>query len=68
MCWLPLVLGIGMVSIGVALIVRFFVARGAARVEVASVVRTEWMVLGAILVSIGFLLISLGASGVFCGL
>lgn len=66
MCVLMLSFGIAMLAAGAVLIVRFFLAHGAARAELASVTRTETMVLGAVLVSVGFLLTVFGATGTIC--
>ncbi len=66
MCWTGLVLGGAMTFAGVALLVRFFGARGAQEVETAGQGRTESMILGALLASIGPLLFLLGVTGLLC--
>ena len=60
MCWIPLVLGALMLVFGVVLLVRFFTGHGSQRPEVASQWRTESMIVGALLSSIGLLLLILG--------
>lgn len=66
MCVLMLSFGIAMLVAGTVLVARFFTAHGASRAEVASVARTEGMVVGVLLVSIGFLLAAFGATGTIC--
>jgi len=66
MCWIPLTLGALMVVGGAFLIVRFFAGHGAARPEVATVGRTESMIVGALLTSVGLLMLVLGVTGVIC--
>jgi len=66
MCWILLAIGVAMLMIGSILIVRFFSARGANDPETASSSRTETMILGAMLVSIGLLLGILGVTGALC--
>jgi hypothetical protein len=56
-----------MVALGGGLILRFFLARGPGGYELASTSKTESMVLGVALVSIGFLVLVLGVTGVICG-
>ena len=66
MCWTGLVLGGAMTFAGVALLVRFFGGHGAQAPETASPGRTESMILGALLASIGPLLFLLGITGLLC--
>jgi hypothetical protein len=66
MCWIPLTLGVLMIAGGAFLIVRFFAGHGGARPEVATVGRTESMIVGALLASVGFLMLVLGITGVIC--
>jgi hypothetical protein len=66
MCWIPLTLGVLMIGGGVFLIVRFFAGHGSARPEVATVGRTESMIVGALLASVGLLMLVLGITGVIC--
>ena len=66
MCWIPLVLGASMMVGGAVLLVRFYAGRAENRPDVAGLARTESMVLGALLVSIGFLVTVLGITGVIC--
>jgi hypothetical protein len=66
MCWIPLTLGVLMIGGGAFLIIRFFVGRGSARPEVATMGRTESMIVGALLASVGFLMLVLGITGVIC--
>jgi uncharacterized membrane protein YidH (DUF202 family) len=66
MCWIPLSLGTLMVAVGIGLIVRFYVGHDESRPEVASVGRTESLLVGALLASIGTLVLILGATGVVC--
>ena len=66
MCWIPLTLGVLMVAGGAALIVRFYRGHAAARPEVASVGRTESLLVGALMASIGLLVLILGVTGVIC--
>lgn len=66
MCWLMLTLGAIMMIGGAVAIVTFFAAHGARRSEIASVARTETMVLGVLLVTTGFLLLAFGVTGTVC--
>jgi hypothetical protein len=66
MCWILIVLGAAMLVFGVFLLVRFAVGRGAASPMVATLNRTQSMVIGALLTSIGFLLLVLGATDAVC--
>ena len=66
MCLMALILGTVSMLAGAVLVIRFFVAQGVLRPEVADVNRTESMVIGALLVSIGILLTVLGATGTIC--
>lgn len=66
MCWTGLLIGGAMTFAGVALLVRFFTARGATAVERAGTARTESMILGALLASVGPLLFLLGLTGLLC--
>ena len=64
MCWIPLVLGVFMTGGGAFLIVRFFAGHGRERPEVATVGRTESMIVGVILASVGLLVLLIGVFGV----
>lgn len=64
MCWIPLLLGVFMTGGGAFLIVRFFSGHGRERPEVATPRRTESMIVGVILTSVGFLVLLLGIFGV----
>jgi hypothetical protein len=66
MCWIPLSLGAVMVLAGILLIVRFFLGQGSTSPEVATVGRTESLIVGALLSSIGTLVLVLGVTGVIC--
>jgi hypothetical protein len=66
MCWIPLTLGALMVAGGIGLIARFYLGHGQARPEVASVGRTESLLVGALLASIGTLVLILGVTGAVC--
>jgi uncharacterized membrane protein len=66
MCWIPLVVGALMVTIGAALVARFYLGHDEARPEVASVGRTESLLVGALLASIGTLVLILGVTGAVC--
>ena len=66
MCWIPLTLGALMVAVGIALIARFYLGHDEARPEVASVGRTESLLVGALLASIGTLVLILGVTGAVC--
>ncbi|MDZ7707810.1 MAG: hypothetical protein U5J97_07945 [Trueperaceae bacterium] len=66
MCWLLLAIGVAMLIIGSVLVVRFFSARGANAPETAGSGRTETMILGAMLASVGLLLGILGTTGALC--
>jgi hypothetical protein len=66
MCWIPLSLGALMVAVGIGLVARFYGGRDETRPEVASVGRTESLLVGALLVSIGTLVLILGATGAVC--
>jgi hypothetical protein len=66
MCWIPLSLGALMLAGGIGLIVRFYVGHDGARPEVASVGRTESLLVGALLASIGTLVLILGVTGAVC--
>jgi hypothetical protein len=66
MCWIILGLGSSMVLAGIVLLTRYYVGRGTDHPEVASVTRTEDMIVGALLVSLGILLVALGGSGAVC--
>ncbi len=67
MCWIPLVLGVLMTAGGAYLIVRFFTGHGRQRPEIATTRRTESMIVGVILTSVGFLVLLLGVFGVLTG-
>lgn len=66
MCWIPLSLGALMMAGGIGLIARFYLGRGEVRPEVASVGRTESLLVGALLASIGTLVLVLGVTGAIC--
>ncbi len=66
MCVFMLVLGALVLVIGTAAVIRFFVGHGAHRAEVASVARTETMLLGVAAIAIGFLLLVFGVTGTVC--
>lgn len=66
MCWIGVGLGAIMMVVGLTLLVRFFSVGGVGHVQAAGAARTESMVLGALLLSIGLLLSILGATGVIC--
>jgi hypothetical protein len=66
MCWIPLSLGTFMIAAGIGLIARFYLGHGEARPEVASVGRTESLILGVLLASIGTLVLVLGVTGAVC--
>lgn len=66
MCWFMLAIGSFMLAIGAAAVIGFYVAHGAQRAEVASVARTEAMVLGVAAITVGFLLLVFGATGAVC--
>jgi hypothetical protein len=55
-----------MVLAGIVLLTRYYAGRGTDRPEVASVTRTEDMIVGALLVSLGILLVALGGTGAVC--
>jgi len=59
-------LGALMVVGGAFLIVRYFAGHGDARPEVATLGRTESMIVGALLTSVGLLMLVLGVTGVIC--
>jgi hypothetical protein len=59
-------LGALMVVGGAFLVVRYFTGHGAARPEVATLGRTESMIVGALLTSVGLLMLVLGVTGVIC--
>lgn len=66
MCWLPLVVGAAMLVAGVVLLTRYFLGTGENRPGVAGLGRTESMLIGALLVSVGPLLLILGVTGAIC--
>lgn len=66
MCWWLITLGGSMTLVGAVLVVRFFVGRGRALPEVARLDRVEAMIVGAILSSLGPLLLVLGTTGAIC--
>lgn len=66
MCWLPLVVGAAMSVAGIVLLTRYFLGTGENRPEVAGIGRTESMLIGALLVSVGPLLLVLGITGTIC--
>jgi hypothetical protein len=67
MCWIPLLLGALMTAGGAFLILRFFAGRGRERPDIATTRRTESMIVGVILTSLGFLVLLLGVFGVMTG-
>jgi hypothetical protein len=66
MCWIPITLGALMVVVGVVLLVRFFAGHGVVRPEVATPARTESVLVGAALTSVGTLMLALGITGAIC--
>lgn len=66
MCWILLALGSVMLAVGVFFLLRFFVGHGENSPLVATVNRTESMILGVALMSIGFLLFVLGLTQSIC--
>lgn len=66
MCGVLLVIGVAMLVVGSVLLVRFFFARGANDPETASSGRTETMIVGAALTTVGLLVGLLGATGAVC--
>ncbi len=66
MCWVLLAIGLAMLVFGTVLLVRFFSARGANDPETAGPGRTETMILGALMASVGLLVTLLGVTGAFC--
>lgn len=66
MCWLVLALGVLMLLAGLVLLASFVVGRSAGEIESSGLVRVEWMILGALLASLGPLLIALGTVGAVC--
>lgn len=67
MCLLPLSVGAAMLVVGVVLLIRWARGTGPDRPEVAGLGRTESMLVGALLCSVGLLLTALGATGTICG-
>ena len=66
MCWLALGIGGIMLVVGLVFLIRFFAVGGPGHVEAAGAARTESMVLGALMASLGLLLAILGATGAIC--
>jgi hypothetical protein len=66
MCWIVLVMGAVMVISGAFLLFRFFLGHGRERPEIAGQARTESMILGGLLSSVGLLLVLLGVTGTIC--
>jgi hypothetical protein len=66
MCWILTALGAVMLAAGTFLIIRFFTGHGTRNPLVAAVGRVEYMVLGVLLTSIGFLLFALGLTETVC--
>lgn len=66
MCWIVMTIGILLLVAGTVVLVRFFAVGGPRHVEFAGQARTESMVLGAIMASIGLLLTILGTTGAAC--
>lgn len=66
MCWTALTIGIVLLATGAVVLVRFFAVGGSGHVELAGQGRTESMVLGAAMASLGLLLSILGATGTIC--
>ena len=66
MCWILIVLGGAMIVAGGFLLVRFAVGRGDASPLVATLNRTQSVVIGALLTSVGFLLFVLGVTEAVC--
>lgn len=65
MCWILLAIWLAMLVVGTVLLVRFFFARGIGP-ETASSARTESMILGALMASVGLLVTILGVTGALC--
>ena len=66
MCWILLAIGLALLAVGTVLLVRFFFARGANDPERAGAGRTETMILGALMASVGLLVTLLGVTGALC--
>ena len=66
MFWLALGIGAIMMVVGLVLLIRFFAVGGPGHVEAAGAARTESMVLGALMASLGLLLAILGITGTIC--
>ncbi len=66
MCWIALVVGAAMLIAGTFLLFRFFLGHGSQRPEIAGPARTESMILGGLLSSVGLLLVLLGVTGTIC--
>ena len=66
MCWVLLAIGLALLAVGTSLLVRFFAARGPNDPERAGAGRTETMIVGALMASIGLLVTLLGVTGAFC--
>ena len=66
MCWTFLALGSTMTAVGVGLLVAFFVGRSKSAIERTAPGRVVWMITGALLASIGPLLLFLGIGTLVC--
>lgn len=66
MCGIALGIGILLMVGGLGLLVAFFAIGGKGHVETAGLGRTESMVAGALMASVGLLLTLLGATGTIC--
>lgn len=66
MCWIAFALGITMLFVGALLLVRALASRRPAGGDLADATRAEGLLLGVVLVSIGFLLSVFGGTGALC--
>lgn len=66
MCWIAFALGLNMLFIGTLLVARGTSTRRPAASDLADATRAEGMLLGALLISIGFLLSVFGGTGALC--
>ena len=66
MCWFAFALGVTMLFIGTVLVVRAMATRRAQRGDLADATHAEGLLLGALLMAIGFLLSAFGGTGTLC--
>lgn len=66
MCWIALALGVTMLFIGTFLVTRAMSTRRAQRGDLADATHAEGLLLGALLMAIGFLLTVFGGTGSLC--